>query len=271
MTMSNEPTVTPGEVMRQEYPLLASPDTVNRVLRLVRENLGVAQGGAIPQLDIFKLPKITNPVAGDTDFKVETATGVERAHVLTGVIVAFRQARVYYKRPYGAGQAKQPPDCSSRDGFVGEGDPGGDCTICPLAQWKSAPTGGGQACKEKREMLLLLPGQMLPHLLSITPVSLDNFLKYSLNLISAARSYWEVVTRITLEPSITASGMPIARARFQLYNRLSAEQASMLEPYHRSMLEMLTPMTVDTTPFEIVEQPGAAENAPPPGADDAPF
>lgn len=240
-----------------DFPLLAAPDTVARTLRRIEENLGLARMPN-PQLDVYKLQKIQNPIAGDTAFKVEGAGGVERESTITGIIVSFRPARVYYKRPYGAGQSKQPPDCSSKDGFWGEGDPGGDCTKCPFAVFGTARQGTGQACSEKRELLVVLPGQLLPHLMSVTPTSLTAFTKYSLSLASAGANYWEVISRMQLEPSTTASGMPIARIRFTLYKRLPAAQAALLTPYHESMTQWLRPMEVDTTPFEVIEPPGQA-------------
>lgn len=267
-----------GELIlpRRDYPLLASDDEMAKVLRLIHNNLGVGRG-PVPTLDVFKLSRIKNPVSGDTVFRVETATSDERHNSLTGIIVAFRQARVYYKRAFGSGQGTQPPDCSSRDGFTGEGDPGGDCTRCPLAAFGTALQGGGQACREKRELLVLMPGQRLPHLLSITPTSLTNFTKYSLNLISAGVNYWEATTKMTLEPSVTTSGMPIARIRFTLYAALPTEQAERLTLYHESMLAMLAPMTVDATVYEAEEasekgRTGTPQAAPAPDpSDNIPF
>lgn len=269
--MNNEQPAT-GEVIlaRRDYPLLKSDDEVATTLRLIQNNLGVGRG-PVPQLDIFKLPRIENPMRGDTEFKVDRSGVIERHSNLTGIIVAFRQARVYYKRAYGAGQGNQPPDCSSKDGFQGEGDPGGDCTRCPLAAFRTALQGTGMACREKRELLVLLPGQRLPNLLSVSPTSLTNFTKYSLNLISAGANYWEVTTRMQLEPSVTASGMPIARIRFSLYSKLPAEEAARLAPYHEAMLSWLAPMTVDTTPFEVIDNASETERSGNPQAATAPF
>jgi hypothetical protein len=245
---------------RQDYPLLTNPHAMQKILRLIDENLGAANFSPL------SLSRIKVPSGDDNQFKVETASGVERHVTVTGVITAFRAARAYWKKAYGTGRMG-PPDCSSRDGFTGEGSPGGDCTACPLAAFGTARAadgnaGPGTACKELRQLLILLPGQMLPHLLAVPPTSLANFTKYSLNLISAGASYWTVTTRLTLEPATNAGGIQYARIRFALYGSLPEAEAERLAPYHERMRSLLAPLVVDTTAYEILPEPaGAATTA----------
>jgi hypothetical protein len=246
--------------------LLKEPHAMQKILKLIDENLG---GQALSPLN---LSKIKVPSGDDNQFKVETASGVERASALIGVVTAFRAARAYWKRPYGTGRSG-PPDCASKDGFIGEGDPGGSCPDCPLSAFGTAraadgSAGPGQACKELRQLLVLLPGQMLPHLLAVPPTSLPNFTKYSLNLISAGLSYWTVTTRFTLEPATNAGGIQYARIRFTLYRSLPDSEAERLAPYHDRMRSLLAPLTLDTTAYEI--SPGTEEGREP-SSNDAPF
>ena len=126
--------------------------------------------------------------------------------------------------------------------------------------------GQGQACKELRQMLFLLPGQTLPHHLNVQPTSLQYFSKYSLNLLYAGAPYWSVVTKIGLEVGPTASGQSVARITFQLAKRLNQEERQSLEPYHQRMREFLTPMIVEADAYEI-EAPTRAQSNP----DDVPF
>jgi hypothetical protein len=243
-----------GEVLalRKDYPLLTDPGAMRKVLALIDENLGGQQ------FDPLSLSRIKVPSGDDREFKVETASGVERASAVIGMITAFRPARAYWKKPYGSGRVG-PPDCSSRDGFMGEGDPGGRCTECPMAAFKTArlpdgSAGPGQACKDLRQLLILLPGQMLPHLLNVPPTSLGNFTKYSLNLISAGLSYWTVTTKLTLEAATSVGGVNYGKIRFTLYESLGEPESQTLAPYHERMRDMLTPMTLDTTAYEITGQ-----------------
>lgn len=267
-----------GELMqpRKDYPLLEDPRAMSKILKLIDNNLGGAK------VSPLSLSRIRVPSGDDQEFKIETATGVERAATITGVITAYRQARAYWIKPYGTGRGTQPPDCASTDGFTGIGDPGGDCTTCPYAAFNTSrmpdgSQGAGTACKELRQLLVLLPGQMLPHLFSIPPTSLQNFTKYSLNLISSGANYWNVTTKMTLEPAYNAGGIKYARVRFSLYSTLPDEQAQLFEPYHERMRGFLTPLVVDASAYEVVGEPIAGEPIPartepnPPENPDIPF
>ena len=249
--------IAPAEVLpvRNDYPMLKNPMAMQKVLSRIDEVMGGHQFS--PRM----LSRIKVPNGDDSDFKIETPTGVERRASIVGTIVAFRAARAYWKRPYGSGGRMGPPDCSSKDGFIGEGDPGGDCTSCPMAAFNTAraadgSAGAGQACKELREMLILLPGQILPHLLAVPPTSLANFTKYSLNLLSGSLDYWAVVTRLTLEAATSVGGIKYPRIRFQLHSKLPENDTAAFEPYHERMRGLLKPMVMDATAYEISD-PGA--------------
>lgn len=246
---TRDPEIIPPE---SEYPLLDQPQMMQRVLRRIKDNLDGQK------FDILQLPRVK--VTRDGVFQIETPAGIETARQLTGVIVAFRQARIYWGRAYTG--AKDLPSCTSQDGFIGVGNPGGDCATCPYSQFKSAknPDGSqaaGQACKELRQLLLLLPGYSLPHRLDIPPTSIQAFQKYTLSLSYADADYWSVTTKMTLEQAPTASGIPITRVGLMLQKRLSSEQAGLFEPYHREMRSLLKPMTVEADAYEILEAPPA--------------
>ena len=256
----NEDEGAPSEVLavRKDFPMLKDSRSMQKVLARIDETLGGHQFSPL------MLSRIKVPSGDDRDFKIETPTGVERRSSIIGDIVAFRAARAYWQKPYGVGRSG-PPDCSSKDGFIGEGDPGGDCTTCPLAAFNSARAadgnaGPGQACKELRQLLVLLPGQILPHLLAVPPTSLANFTKYSLNLLSGGMDYWAVTTKLTLEPATSVGGVPYARIRFQLHSTMPESDALALAPYHERMRGLLKPMVMDATAYEIT---GESDRPPP--------
>lgn len=243
-----------------EFPLLAAPEAMQRIIRLIDENLGGAQ------FNVLNLPRIK--VSKEGYFQIETAEAdpkIERS--VKGVICSFRQARIYWGRAYNPGASKEPPSCTSQDGFTGIGDPGGECASCPYAQFKSARNpdgsqGAGQACKELRQMLVLLPGQMLPHRLDVPPTSLQGFNKYSMNLIYSGDAYWSVVTKFGLE-IIHSGGYPVARILFSRSKQMTKDETKLLEPYHQRMTNYLKPMTVESDAYEAA---GGGRNP-----DDVPF
>lgn len=257
-----------GEVALAAYPLLETPEAMQKIMRLIDENL---QG---QRFDVLQLPRIKIMRDGGM-FQIETAAGTETAQTLTGVITAFRQARIYWGRPYTG--SKERPSCTSMDGFTGQGKPGGNCTECPYAQFGTARNldgsqGAGQACKELRQMLVLLPGQMLPHRLDVPPTSIQQFQKYSLNLTYAGAAYWGVTTKLALEMAPTTSGIPVPRVSFKLYSRLNNDQTKLLEPYHDRMRGFLKPMSVDADEesFQILDLPPGGPSKPE-ASDDIPF
>lgn len=248
----------------QEFPLLKTPEAMGRIIRLIDENLGGQK------FNVLNLPRIK--MSKETGlFQIELAGGMETERNLFCVITAFRPARIYWGRAYNPAQGKQPPACTSMDGFVGVGDPGGNCAECPWAQFKSArnPDGSqaaGQACKELRQMLVLLPGQMLPHRLDVPPTSLQGFTKYSLNLVYSGDAYWGVVTKLGLE-IVPSGGYPVARVLFSRHKQLDPDETQILAPYHERMYGYLRPAAVEAEAYEIDdERPGGPRNP-----DDVPF
>lgn len=242
-----------------EFPLLDQPQAMRGMMELITENLGGRK------FNVLNLPKI-RALKESGMFQVETAEETKNERILFGVITATRQARIYWGRAYNPGASKAPPACTSQDGFTGVGDPGGSCPACPFAQFRSArnPDGSqaqGQACKEMRQLLVLLPGQMLPHRLDVAPTSLQNFDKYTMNLIYANAAYWGVITKLGLE-IVHSGGYPVARVTFSMSKRLTDDQKRLFLPYHEQMRDYLTPMTVEADPYESEGSDRNPDNVP---------
>ena len=67
------------------------------------------------------------------------------------------------------------PLCSSVDGKVGIGTPGGTCATCPMNVYGTATKGNGKACKNSRVLYLLQSGDYLPLQLNLPPTSIGAF------------------------------------------------------------------------------------------------
>jgi hypothetical protein len=131
------------------------------------------------------------------------------------------------------------------------GDPGGSCRDCPLARFGSATKpdgskGGGQACRDQREVLLRLDGDILPHLLIVPPTSIDNFDRYKLSLFSSGLECCEVVTEISLE-KVRRVGYDCTRLGFRLEDRLNEEERDIFAPYHARMQKALLSSAIEVT------------------------
>jgi len=254
------------------YPLL---DNFNEVLSLIDENLG-KRG-----FSILSLPRIRVPSGGGLNFRVDTAAGEELPRRIEGLITSWRSARLYWKSRMVQGK---PPDCTSTDGWKGVGDPGGNCQApCPFSLFGSSinmdgSRGSGQACKDIRQVLFLMPGEILPHLLSIPPTSVKGFDNYTLTLLSARAAYWSATTVMTLEKVRNDSGIEYSRILFRLGRRLQPNEKEIFKPYHLRMKDILIPAIVDATAYEVDDQPHGLVSGPrdrdvppPPDNSDIPF
>lgn len=264
MTKTTEPITAEVVPYGGDYPVL-HPGEMAQTMRLLTDTR---------RFDVLRIPRIRASKSGF--FEVEGPDGVANERALEGLIIASRESRLYWGRAYNA-LAKSPPSCTSNDGFTGAGDPGGECSKCPYSKFKSArnPDGSqaqGQACKELRQALFLLPGYSMPHRLDIQPTSIQAFDKYTLNLLWAKQPYWGVITKLGIE-IIPASGYPVARVTFQRKERLGPDQLRLLEPYHERMRDLLTPMTIESDAYEVFEpeQPRRAFNQPGGNPDEIPF
>lgn len=258
--------VLPAE-LAEEFPLLAR-DVMDETIALFDANM------AGQTIEVINLPKIKAPSGGMPDFLVEGAEGDTSARKLEGIYLTGRSARVYFDKPYGSGGQKRP-SCTSQDAIIGVGDPGGSCRKCPFAEYGSASRpdgskGAGQACRQQQEILFLLPGESLPHLLRVPPTSLKAHLQFLMNLTSAHVRHWGATTTLTLEPAQSEGGVKYSKIRFHLGRRFPPELVKILEPYRLKMRELLIPSIVDTSAYEVIDDEAAAARemretvAPPP-------
>jgi hypothetical protein len=236
-----------------DYPLLEQQQMQN-VLALIEENV-MGQS-----FSVLNLPRIRVMAGGVQAFRVETASGEETPRELEGVVTAARTTRVFWRTPYGAGGGsggKKPPDCTSADGFVGIGDPGGECAVCPYSQFGTAVAadgtpGPGQACKQVQQVLFLLPGSMLPHLLTVPPTSGKAWQHYTLSLLASGSALAAATTRLSVERAQSAGGVAYGRIVFKKGKPLDPLAQKTFEPYHRMMKALLKPAVVDATSYEVV-------------------
>lgn len=171
----------------------------------------------------FDLPRIKVPSGGGTLWQLQTLEGERAEPTIEGIIVFARDTRAYWATSADDPAAgNNPPDCSSTDGLIGIGTPGGSCVPtkeckkgCPLAQFKSDPKGGaGQACKAVRQLFFLRPGSMMPELIGLPPTSLKAAKRYMMSLTVNGIPHFCAVTRIGLEKQKNPAGKTYAVAKF---------------------------------------------------------
>ena len=107
-------------------------------------------------------PRAKIPGGGSTLFELpgEDASKPEYVESLQGVILFHHLVNGYWMGE--PSDEDKSPLCTSMDGKMGHGDPGGLCAKCRLNTFGSAEDGRGKACKNQRYLYLLRDGEFMP-------------------------------------------------------------------------------------------------------------
>lgn len=195
------------------FPALASADTLTDVLGMLTDNVG--EDG----ISLFDLPKIKMPTGGATAFEIppefagEEPTTERKIQV---VLAHWQPVRTLFPIPEeGEPTLGELPLCTAADGK--HPDPGGlfadggervaanplpvlpdgskgrrSCANCPMSRFGSHPKAGrkGQACQDRRLMFVLRTDDLLPTLLNVPPTSIVNLRQTMIRLTTKYRVHY---------------------------------------------------------------------------------
>ncbi len=227
-------TTTAIEVVESKYLVLQGDSDI---VEIVQENLG-SEGVSAYDLDRVKIP-----AGGATAFEVPTLEGEESVKEIEGIIIFWKTARAYWPEKFNG--ENNPPQCSSVDGEVGQGNPGGYCSKCPLAQFGSAENGKGQACKQMRQMFIVRENDILPLVITLPPTSIKPAKQYFMRLASKGIKYTHAVTRITLEKAKSGDGITYSKAAFALVKQLEPAVCTKIDAFTESIRPMLETVAIE--------------------------
>ena len=122
--------------------------------------------------------RIKIPSGGGKIFEIPTddPDNPDSATTLEGIILHHHAHCAYW--PESNDDEDNKPLCSSYDGKVGIGDPGGVCATCQLNTFGTAAKGAGKACKNMRVIYLLRSGEYLPVQINLPPTSIKPFKEF---------------------------------------------------------------------------------------------
>ena len=211
---------------------------VSDVIGALAENLGT-EGASVGDFRRIKMP-----AGGGIAWEVPTIDGEPDVRKeLVGVIVYQRTPRTYFATSFEESDGS-PPDCRSDDGVRGVGNPGGDCSACPLAQFGSG--GVGQACTQQRQFFLLLEdGGAFPVILTLPPTSLKAARGYLVGLAERGIPFSGALTRIGLEKATNSGGTGYSRVTMSLAGVLDPEARAVAKAYAAQMKPLLERVRVD--------------------------
>jgi hypothetical protein len=113
----------------------------------IKAKIDLASDVRLPQL---RLVQATTQNIDSTPGKIwDTLTSQDSDEAFV-VPIQMGKSRAYF----GSGTIGDPPVCTSADAVTGVGSPGGDCTRCPHADWRS-----GGRCQLRYNYLMMLLGE----------------------------------------------------------------------------------------------------------------
>jgi len=212
---------------------------------VIAKNIGSAG------ISVFDLDTAKVPAGGMTVWALQTLEGSQTAQSLEGVIVYKRPDFTYYSAPFGKAEAGAPPDCISRDGIYGVGNPGGVCRNCPMYQFGSGQNGKGKACRERMLIFLLRKEELLPMLVVAPTMSVKPVRQYFMRLASRNAIYHSVITRLALEKARSSDGIDYAKINPMMVAKLEPEQAAVMAEYAAMIAPLLESVQVDYSEDDV--------------------
>jgi hypothetical protein len=203
----------------KKFPLIANEDT-QKTFELFKENLGAGE-----RINLWDLDIINIPTGGITSFSVPTIDGVKMMDALEGVILGHKNSRSYWAIPFDEGAGGGPPDCASSDMERGVGNPGGECSICPMNQFGSAK-GNSKACRQEKHLFLAMEDNTLPRIVKISPGSLASMKAYMGRLASEGLAHYSVLTRLSLTKDKNRQNITFSKIEAKMAGVLPPEVAS---------------------------------------------
>lgn len=204
-------------------------------------------------LNLSHLTRVKVPTGGITQFMITDEDGVEQAvRELVGVVLAALDRRSYWKVKFGeAGSEEGPPDCSSRDGKLGDGmygvgselHPSGECATCPMAARGSAGTGTqASACKSQKLLFLASTQELLPMIVAVPPASLANWTKFRVGGVikSRRRAGGPKEIKLTLAKKKNPNNIEYAEIEFTSTGRdFTPDERTVISAFKARMQQMI--------------------------------
>lgn len=232
------------------------------------QNTGAVQTGALSPMELFKLPtaieeatfsnedlaedmdglslffqRVKIPSGGGLQFEIPGSDpeSPDYTKTLQGVILYNHSAGGYWLEGDEYSDDKSPL-CSSVDGKVGVGDPGGSCAICKLNEFGSGKGGKGKACKNMRVLYLLQDGEFLPIQLNLSPTSIRPFTDfYNMAFASKRRATFGSVVEIGLKRADNGTNVYSVATFKKLYD-FSGEKLAQVKVCSESFREQIKTM-----------------------------
>jgi hypothetical protein len=213
-----------------DYEVL-DPSTISNLSDVVAMNL---EASDMTPRRFF--PQIKMPLLGNTSWVVPSTEGDVDTKSFSGIILHIQKERGLFDKDYTPGAR---PYCSSDNGLVGIGEPGGSCETCPNSQF--GPNNERPACAEKRAVYILMKEEIIPMVLRITPSSFKTLDNYCLTASRKLKSYKAFETKFSLKAVKAGVGTTVSEVVFEIDSVLDREAVNSVEQVRQSLLPYIAP------------------------------
>lgn len=224
---------------KKEFPMLFSQVNIGDAMRANFE------GQDITPRELFFQVKV--PGGGSTQFEMIKEDGdTEQVTEISGVILYIGSTRAYHEGDFGASDTDKVPVCSSDDGQIGAGRPGGDCMSCPLNEFKSAKNNKAKACKEYKPTYMLVPGLSRPIAIRVSSGSFNALKNYNIELSMAGIARHTILTKFSLKK---VKGTPdYSQVVFQKGEKIvDPAVIGLVEAYQKNITPFFSPIKSEPT------------------------
>lgn len=191
----------------------------------------------------ISFPRVKIPAGGALQFEIpsDDPENPDYAKNLVGVILFHHPNNAYW--PEGSEyDDNATPLCSSVDGKLGIGEPGGSCAVCALNQFGSAAEGNGKACKNMRVLYLLRSGEFMPLQVTLPPTSLKPFREFmNQSFMLRRRAAYGSVVQIGLKKMSNGKD-DYSVATFRRLHDFSGEELAQIRAYTDGFKEQVRMM-----------------------------
>lgn len=253
--------------LAERFTALATGD-LSTVREIIEGNFGKGQ------INFNDLDKVKLPGAGGTSWEVITLEGDASVPELRGIIVAWADKKVWWPvamdDPASTGG---PPVCraetvwdNGRKG-IGIGDPtisfnakevamldapgsqftrqpkkitgGWDCSTCIHNQFGTNAKHGGKACADKRPVMMLDEGSLLPFVVMLPATSIQPLREFFGRMARNGLPFFAAIISLKLEKDKSAGNVTYSKVVPTLVERLKAEHVTVARGYSQMLMPLL--------------------------------
>jgi hypothetical protein len=219
------------------YPMLT--ESAADVLEAMKSNF---EGEDVKKRDVFK--EIPNS-KGDDYWTIQTPDGKQTYEELTGVILYIGNERALFEGEYGTGS--NIPRCTSEDGIMAKGEPGGSCRECDLKDF--GPNSELPECTQKKPIYALIPeiNPVLPVVIYVSSTSFPSLKKFRSFTAQYGIQFWDLEIKFSLTTAKTKNNKDASILNFEVVNNIkktNPEAYQKILAFRKTFLPFMAPASV---------------------------